>query len=89
MIEEDHCVYVKRSKGDFAILSLYVDDILLAANSKEFVKTIIHWLYSNFDMKDMGEAAYILGSKFSEIVQGNFWHYHKNLTLRRSLKDSI
>ena len=40
MIEEDHCVYVKRSKDDFAILSLYVDDILLAANSKEFVKTV-------------------------------------------------
>ena len=27
MIEEDHCVYVKRSKGSFIVLSLYVDDI--------------------------------------------------------------
>ena len=63
MIEEDHCVYVKRSKDNFARLSLYVDDILLAANSKEFIKTVKDWLYSNFDMKDMGEAAYILGVK--------------------------
>ena len=63
MIEEDHCVYVKRSKDNFARLSLYVDDILLAANSKEFVKNVKDWLYSNFDMKDMGEAAYILGVK--------------------------
>ena len=30
MIEEDHCVYTKRSKGSFIILSLYVDDIFLA-----------------------------------------------------------
>jgi hypothetical protein len=29
MIEEDHCVYVKRSEGSFIILSLYVYDILL------------------------------------------------------------
>ena len=63
MVEEDHCVYVKRSKDDFAILSLYVDDILFVANSKEFVKTVKDWLYSKFDMKDMGEAAYILGVK--------------------------
>ena len=34
MIEEDYCVYVKRSKDDFAILSLHVDDILLVANNK-------------------------------------------------------
>jgi hypothetical protein len=40
MIEKDHCVYVKRSEGSFIILSLYVDDILLAENDKEFIKTI-------------------------------------------------
>ena len=35
MIEEDHCVYDK-----LAILSLYVDDILIAGNDKEFVFSI-------------------------------------------------
>jgi len=63
MIDEDHCVYVKRSKDKFVILSLYVDDILLASNNKEYVQIIKEWLSSNFDMKDMGEAAYILGVK--------------------------
>ena len=37
MIEEDHCVYVKQSKGGFIILSLYVDDILLAGNDMEMI----------------------------------------------------
>ena len=37
MIEKVHCVYVKRSKGNFLILSLYVDDILLAENDKEMI----------------------------------------------------
>ena len=49
MIEEDHCVYVKRSKGSFIVLSLYVDDILLAGNDMEMIITTEGWLYSNFE----------------------------------------
>jgi Reverse transcriptase (RNA-dependent DNA polymerase) len=63
MIDEDHYVYVKRSKDKFVILSLYMDDILLASNNKKYVQTIKEWLSSNFDMKDMDEASYILRVK--------------------------
>ena len=63
MIEEDHCVYAKRSKGSFLILSLYVDDILLARNAMELIVTTKRWLSSNFEMKDMSEANYVLGVK--------------------------
>ena len=63
MIDEDHCIYVKKSNGMFVILSLYVDDILLAGNNLEYVKTVKSWLSKSFDMKDMGEADYILGVK--------------------------
>uniref|UniRef100_A0A2N9ER43 Integrase catalytic domain-containing protein n=1 Tax=Fagus sylvatica TaxID=28930 RepID=A0A2N9ER43_FAGSY len=59
--KRNHCVYVKRSEGSFIILSLYVDDILLAGNDKEFIKTIKEWLPSTFEMKDMGEASFVLG----------------------------
>ena len=63
MIKEDHCVYIKRSKGSCIILSLYVDDILLAGNDMEMIITTKGWLSSNFEMKDMGEVDYILGVK--------------------------
>jgi len=63
MIDQDHCVYIKKSNDKFAILSLYVDDILIAGNDKEFVIAIKGWLSTSFDMKDMGEADYILGVK--------------------------
>ena len=63
MTEEDHCVYVKRLEDNFVILSLYVDDILLARNNIEFAQTIKEWLFSNFEIKDMGEASYILRVK--------------------------
>ena len=65
MISEKNCIYIKRSKDHFVILSLYVDDILITGSSMEFVNTVKNWLSSNFDMKDMGEVAYILGVKIS------------------------
>ena len=63
MIEEDYCAYVKWLKRKFVILSLYVDDILLAGNDKRYLLSIKEWLSSNFKMKDMGEANFILGVK--------------------------
>jgi hypothetical protein len=44
-------------------LSLYVDNILIAKNSKEMIDTIKRWLLSKFEMKDMGEANYVLDVK--------------------------
>ena len=58
--DEDHYVYIKQSKEIFTILSLYVDDILLAGNDKEMIVTTKAWLSSNFEMKDMGKASYVL-----------------------------
>jgi hypothetical protein len=63
MIEEDHCVYVKRFEGSFIILLLYVNDILLAGNNKEFIKIIKEWLSLTFEMKDMGETSFVLDIK--------------------------
>ena len=63
MMEEDHCVYVKRSNNHFIILSLYVDDILIVGNDKKFIDVTKKWSLSNFKMNDMGESSYILGVK--------------------------
>ncbi|KAL0448902.1 UNVERIFIED_CONTAM: Retrovirus-related Pol polyprotein from transposon TNT 1-94 [Sesamum latifolium] len=63
MIEEDHYVNVKRSEKNFLILSLYVDDILLAGNNMELIVATQKCLSSTFGMKNMGKAEYILGVK--------------------------
>jgi len=62
-MEENHCMYLKRSKNSFIILSLYVDDILIAGNNKEIINTTKMWLSLNFEIKNMGEASYVLGVK--------------------------
>jgi len=63
MIEEDHCVYIRRSGKSVLILSLYVDDILLAGNDMSSIVATKKWLSSQFEIKDMGEANYVLGVK--------------------------
>ena len=42
---------------------LYVDDILLIGNDIPALQNVKYWLGSCFSMKDLGEAAYILGIK--------------------------
>ena len=63
MIDEDHCVYIKQYKDKYALLSLYVDDILMVGNNLEFVQTIKILLSSTMEMKDIEETPYILGVK--------------------------
>ena len=63
MMEEDHCLYIKRSNIGFIILSFCVDDILIAGSDKKLIYFTKKWLSSNFKMKDMGEASYVLGVK--------------------------
>ncbi|KAI9177184.1 hypothetical protein LWI28_012036 [Acer negundo] len=66
MVEKDYFVYIKQDNDKYVILSLYVDDILLAGNSKEYVLAVKKWLSSNFEMKDMVEVTYILEVKITK-----------------------
>ena len=56
-------MYIKCSNNYFIILSLYVDDILIAENDKKMIDVTKKWLSSNFEMKDMREVNYVLGVK--------------------------
>lgn len=59
--EVDNCIYVKFRGRNFVFLILYVDDILLASGDKNMLLETKRFFSSKFDMKDLGEAAYVLG----------------------------
>ena len=46
---------------------LYVDDILLIGNDIPALQNVKSWLGNWFSMKDLGEAAYILGIKIYRV----------------------
>ena len=57
---EDNCVYTKFKNGKYIFLVLYVDDILLASSDVNLLLQT-KFLSSKFDMKDLGEASFVLG----------------------------
>ncbi|GJZ16009.1 retrotransposon protein, putative, ty1-copia subclass [Tanacetum coccineum] len=57
------CVYKRASGSIVVFLILYVDDILLMGNNIPMLQDVKSWLGKCFTMKELGEAAYILGIK--------------------------
>nr|GFA60055.1 retrotransposon protein, putative, Ty1-copia subclass [Tanacetum cinerariifolium] len=60
---DEPCVYLKASGSYIAILILYVDDILLMGKNIPMLQDVKSYLGRCFAMKDLGDAAYILGIK--------------------------
>ena len=48
-------------KSGFIMVSIYVDNLLIAATSIELIKEVKGVLSKEFDMKDLGEARMIIG----------------------------
>ena len=57
----DQCIYCKVSGRKFIFLILYVDDILLASSDLGLLHETKRMLSMNFDIKDLGEASFVLG----------------------------
>ena len=60
-LKSDTCVYVYNREGVKIILTLYVDDLLLAGNNAEAMGMVKSQLKQRFKMTDMGEASLALG----------------------------
>ena len=57
----DPCVYVKRASSGIVVIAVYVDDLIVAANTMEEMTKVKECLSSQFRMKDMGKLQYCLG----------------------------
>ena len=60
---DEPCVYKRNQDKVVMFIVLYVDDILLIGNDVGVMSSVKVWLSSQFDMKDLGEANFILGIK--------------------------
>ena len=77
-------VYVKQIRRRFVFLVLCVNDILLVSNEARFQQDTKIFFSKRFDMKDMGEATYVLGSKLTEIGVEDLLDYPRRRTLTKS-----
>ena len=60
---DEPCVYKRHQDKVVMFLVLYVDDILLIGNDVGVMSSVNVWLSSQFNMKDLGEANFILEIK--------------------------
>ncbi|GKB45809.1 retrotransposon protein, putative, ty1-copia subclass, partial [Tanacetum coccineum] len=60
---DEPCVYKKASESNVTFMILYVGDILIMGNHILILQDVKSYLGMCFAMKDLGEAAYILGIK--------------------------
>ncbi|GJV84907.1 retrotransposon protein, putative, ty1-copia subclass [Tanacetum coccineum] len=60
---DEPCIYKKASGSNVTFLILYVDDILFIRDHIPMLQDVKSYLGKCFAMKDLGEAAYVLGIK--------------------------
>ncbi|GJU79436.1 retrotransposon protein, putative, ty1-copia subclass [Tanacetum coccineum] len=60
---DEPCVYQKASGSNITFLIFYVDDIIIMGNHIPSLQSVKDYLGKCFSMKDLGEAAFILGIK--------------------------
>ncbi|KAL6219605.1 hypothetical protein ACLB2K_007364 [Fragaria x ananassa] len=61
----DECIYFKVCGSRFIVLVLYVDDILLTSTDMKLLLEAKSFLSQSFEMKDLGEASFVLGIKIT------------------------
>ena len=64
--ECDKCIYSKSWNNLHVIISLYVDDMLIFGSNVHVINEMKNMLKSHFDMKDLGEANFILCMKITK-----------------------
>nr|KYP56102.1 Retrovirus-related Pol polyprotein from transposon TNT 1-94 [Cajanus cajan] len=89
----DDCVYHKFSGSKYIFLVLYDDDILLASNNIGLLHETKRFLTKNFEMKDLGEASFVLGIKILRdhshgIIRLSQENYIDKVLYRFDMKDS-
>ncbi|XP_028236682.1 uncharacterized protein LOC114416002 [Glycine soja] len=73
-----HGVYVRNTNsGEFLIICLYVDDLLVTGSSKEDIIVFKGRIMDEFEMSDLGELSYFLGIEFVSTSKGIFMHQKK------------
>jgi hypothetical protein len=61
----DNCLFVKKVGKETYLISLYVDDILIAGSKVSVIEDIKQEFMMRYEMKDLGELNHYLGMKIT------------------------
>jgi hypothetical protein len=70
--KSDSSLFILHHGSSVAYLLLYVDDIILTANSTTLLHSVIHSLKTEFSMSDLGDIHHFLGINVHRTTEGLF-----------------
>ena len=88
--EVDACLYFKKSESVLIFIVVWVDDIVVAANTNKLINQTKDLLKKKFKMKDLGPITWFLGIQFkqtSDSIEMNQSHYLKGILERFKMSD--
>ena len=65
----DNCLYVLKCDKEIFLLSLYVDDIIIAGSNLDSIQNLKKKFTESFDIKDLGELNHYLGMKITRTYE--------------------
>lgn len=82
----DNCLYFKRfSDGNWCILLIYVDDILITATSEEISKEVERQISSIFEIRSLGEVNHYLGMEVKR--ENDIYTINQNQFIKKIIKE--
>ncbi|GJZ75487.1 putative RNA-directed DNA polymerase [Tanacetum coccineum] len=68
----DHTLFLKQRGNLITCLIIYVDDMIVTGDDKEEITKLKKYLFTEFEMKDLGRLKYFLGIEVLRSKQGIF-----------------
>nr|GFB30224.1 putative RNA-directed DNA polymerase [Tanacetum cinerariifolium] len=68
----DHTLFLKNRKNRVTCLIIYVDDMVITGNDEEEIKRLKEGLFTEFEMKDLGNLKHFLGIEVLRSPKGIF-----------------
>ncbi|CAM8902581.1 unnamed protein product [Rhodiola kirilowii] len=74
---QDHSLFTYNHNGDFLILLVYVDDVVITGTSTALIDSVKAFIHSEFKIKDLGHLKYFLGIEVARSSSGIFINQRK------------
>nr|GEX86403.1 hypothetical protein [Tanacetum cinerariifolium] len=68
----DQTLFIRRQRGDFILVQVYVDDIIFGSSNLQLCKEFEALMHEKFQMSDMGELNFFLGLQVLQKEECNF-----------------
>ncbi|WCJ22400.1 Retrovirus-related Pol polyprotein from transposon RE1 [Euphorbia peplus] len=88
----DYCLFTRQKEGQFIVLIVYVDDVLISGTSNQQIKEVKQVFHKAFTIKDLGEAKFFLGIELARSSRGMLisqQKYIRDLITDMKLTDAI